>query len=230
VQVVVVEDEIVKLLCKIENCTHDQESDSNKMRYTGTLSAHHQNVTDSKNCEEFEYIEQQQPQAKCKALPSSESETSTALRNNRWRRKAVFASTWTLVLVLTCLVNAIGALHSSSSSLSSVKYIDSSTNYTRSLLDEIEDIPSFDDINDIGNLTLIAGARRQPIYQNEFAVHIFGGNEKANEIAKKYGFTNMGQVSVFRSCSQPGQNHLALAYSQHVPRSFGCCLVYRKKE
>ena len=32
------------------------------------------------------------------------------------------------------------------------------------------------------------------IYHNQFAVHIPGGIEAANEIASKYGFNNIGQV------------------------------------
>lgn len=36
---------------------------------------------------------------------------------------------------------------------------------------------------------------RQPMYTNEFAVHIPAGPEMADIIANKYGFTNMGQVS-----------------------------------
>ncbi|KAG5680511.1 hypothetical protein PVAND_010018 [Polypedilum vanderplanki] len=174
------------------------------MQNTGTLSAH-QNVTEKENYAKrvFDsiptYISTRWQQQK-EELLNSESDTSTTLRNNRCRRKtfAVY-STCILLLVLSCLVNVIGALDSSSSSLSNVNYYDNSTNYTRTLLDEIDDIPLLstylDDINDIENLTLIAGARRQPIYQNEFAVHILGGIEKANEVAKKYGFTNMGQVS-----------------------------------
>lgn len=37
---------------------------------------------------------------------------------------------------------------------------------------------------------------RQPMYTNEFAVHVPAGPEMADIIASKYGFTNMGQVSV----------------------------------
>lgn len=34
-------------------------------------------------------------------------------------------------------------------------------------------------------------------YVNEFAVHIKGGVVQANKIAKEFGFTNQGQVSMF---------------------------------
>lgn len=37
--------------------------------------------------------------------------------------------------------------------------------------------------------------KRDPIYQNEFAVYVPGGNDVADQIASKHGFTNMGQVS-----------------------------------
>lgn len=37
--------------------------------------------------------------------------------------------------------------------------------------------------------------RRQPIYQNEFAVYIPKGLDIADSVAAKFGFTNMGQVS-----------------------------------
>lgn len=103
-----------------------------------------------------------------------------------------------ILLVLACLVvkleYVIGAL--SLTSIPSFSTNVNSTNYTRTLLDVINDsdIPlSFFDDNHIGNETSM---RPQVIYQNEFAVHIFGGIEKANEIAKKHGFTNMGQVSL----------------------------------
>lgn len=36
---------------------------------------------------------------------------------------------------------------------------------------------------------------RQPMYTNEFAVHIPAGKDMADIIADKYGFINMGQVS-----------------------------------
>lgn len=42
------------------------------------------------------------------------------------------------------------------------------------------------------SLTLTFG--RQHVFSNQFAVHIPAGDEKANEIAKKYGYDNLGQV------------------------------------
>lgn len=36
--------------------------------------------------------------------------------------------------------------------------------------------------------------RRRPIYSNEFAVHVPDGPEVADEIARKHGFENKGQV------------------------------------
>lgn len=158
----------------------------------------------------------------CEADICSESDTSTNTSNNhkqillhktnaKSRRKLswIFHSSTCAFLVLICLVvnleYVIGALHnihatslSSSSSLTNVNYFDNSTNFTRTLVDDIDDVPYIHDvdINDIENFTVTIGSRLQPIYQNEFAVHIFGGVEKANGIAKTYGFTNMGQVSL----------------------------------
>ena len=40
--------------------------------------------------------------------------------------------------------------------------------------------------------------RPQPIYLNEFAVYIPNGVDAANDIAHKYGFTNLGQVSSYK--------------------------------
>ncbi|KAK9506386.1 hypothetical protein O3M35_008337 [Rhynocoris fuscipes] len=39
--------------------------------------------------------------------------------------------------------------------------------------------------------------RSQPIYTNQFAVHIPAGKEHAEDIAKRHGFVNIGQVSPF---------------------------------
>lgn len=36
--------------------------------------------------------------------------------------------------------------------------------------------------------------RQQPIYMNQFAVHIPSGHADADEIASKHGFRNLGQV------------------------------------
>lgn len=38
--------------------------------------------------------------------------------------------------------------------------------------------------------------RSEPIYSNEFAVHIPHGKGEADEIALKHGFVNRGQVSL----------------------------------
>ena len=38
--------------------------------------------------------------------------------------------------------------------------------------------------------------RPQPIFQNQFAVHIPSGRADADEIADKHGFVNMGKVSL----------------------------------
>ncbi|XP_059609032.1 furin-like protease 2 [Phlebotomus argentipes] len=50
-----------------------------------------------------------------------------------------------------------------------------------------------------GDQRRLPRARRTPIYQNEFAVYIPGGDEGAvNRIAGKHGFTNMGQIGSLR--------------------------------
>ncbi|GFY77575.1 hypothetical protein TNIN_300861 [Trichonephila inaurata madagascariensis] len=36
----------------------------------------------------------------------------------------------------------------------------------------------------------------EAIHTNEFAVHIQGGEDKAKELAKKYGFVNRGQIQL----------------------------------
>lgn len=138
---------------------------------------------------------------------NSESDTSTNVhlrnkskRNSRCtvtnsRRKVQCSSTWlTVFMVLTCLVVKLelvfGALNHNSN-LNSVNYYHD--NYTTVLDDASDILPFLDDVDNLPNVT--ASSRPQVIYQNEFAVHIFGGIEKANVIAAKHGFTNMGQVS-----------------------------------
>jgi hypothetical protein len=151
---------------------------------------------------------------------NSESDTSTNvhLRNkskrnsnsrrcvvNRRRRKVHCSGTCLVFLVLTCLVVktelVLGALtHNSNSRLNSVNY--SHDNYTKTLTAS-DNLPFLDEVdalfgNSYGfNDTLTASPRPQVIYQNEFAVHIVGGEEKANDIAAKHGFTNLGQVSKY---------------------------------
>jgi hypothetical protein len=234
------------------------------MQYTGTLSAHHQNVTrNSNNKRNYAKVFSSHTDdavsvhndsliatatsthlthRKCElsARSSSESDISTNVKiqlhnnNNNIKSKKIgkrrrkvqltrYLATSTngtcLLLVLLCLVvkldYVIGAISlnsiSSSSLLQSspshhhtyhknVNYFNNSTNYTRTLLDDVDesDIPLsyFDEFNAIGNDTITTSpGRPQVIYQNEFAVHILGGIDKANEIARKHGFSNLGQVS-----------------------------------
>ena len=40
----------------------------------------------------------------------------------------------------------------------------------------------------------IAGARTGPRYLTSWAVEVVGGNEMANNLARKHGFVNRGQV------------------------------------
>jgi hypothetical protein len=135
---------------------------------------------------------------------NSESDTSANvhLRNKSARNsrctvtssKVQCSGTWlTVFVVLTCLVVKLEFVHGAlnhNSNLNSVNYYHD--NYTTVLEDASDILPFLDDA-DLPNVT--ASSRPQIIYQNEFAVHIFGGVERANEIAEKHGFTNMGQVS-----------------------------------
>lgn len=40
------------------------------------------------------------------------------------------------------------------------------------------------------------GSANGKVYHNQFAVHIPDGSGAADEVASRYGFTNVGQVSV----------------------------------
>lgn len=44
---------------------------------------------------------------------------------------------------------------------------------------------------------------KSKVYHNQFAVHIPDGAKAADEIASKYGFTNLGQVSTFLTAVSP---------------------------
>lgn len=94
----------------------------------------------------------------------------------------------TLSLVLICLVVKLeivnGALN-----YNSVNYLG---NASYAALDDSDIVPFlFDDVNRFEDRP---SSRPSVIYQNEFAVFIPGGIERANRIAEKHGFTNMGQV------------------------------------
>lgn len=160
----------------------------------------------------------EQQHRKCELNSSSsnsESDTSTNvhLRNkskrnrnnsrrcivNRRRRKVQCSGTCWVFLVLTCLVIklelVLGALNHNSN-LNSVNYYSQHDNYTKALKDGSDNLPFLDDDDFLGNgiNETSSSPRPQVIYQNEFAVHILGGIEKANEVAAKHGFTNLGQV------------------------------------
>lgn len=53
------------------------------------------------------------------------------------------------------------------------------------------------DIYSSRNLHSRTRLRHSPIFQNEFAVYVPNGEDMADSIAGKYGFSNMGQVSLF---------------------------------
>lgn len=102
-----------------------------------------------------------------------------------------------LLLMLMCIVVrmelVIGAL---SVNYNSVNYYDNATAVAFS--DESDLVPFLDDDdNTLTNRSAASMSSRPPIiYHNEFALYIPSGLSKANEIAEKYGFINMGQVSV----------------------------------
>jgi hypothetical protein len=64
-------------------------------------------------------------------------------------------------------------------------------------LDENVDI-SVSDNSILGQTPSVHRGRPQPVYLNEFAVYIPGGPGVADDIAHKYGFTNLGQVIAWR--------------------------------
>ena len=47
----------------------------------------------------------------------------------------------------------------------------------------------------VGLIPCVIPSRQKPVYTNQFAVHVPGGKEKADALANKHGFVNMGQVS-----------------------------------
>lgn len=136
-----------------------------------------------------------------KSKRNSNSRRCIVNSSERRRRKVQLSGTCMVFLVLTCLVVNLelvfGALNHYSNTKNSVNY--SHDNYTTTtLLNESDNLlPFLDDVDAIYGTNEInqTSSRPQIIYQNEFAVHIFGGNKIADEIAAKHGFTNMGQVS-----------------------------------
>jgi hypothetical protein len=101
-----------------------------------------------------------------------------------------------LLLMLMCLVVkmelVIGAL---SINYNSVNYYDNSTTFS----DDSDLVPFLNDDENqqiLTNRSPSSISSRPPvIYHNEFALYIPSGLLRANEIAEKYGFVNMGQVS-----------------------------------
>lgn len=198
------------------------------MQYTGSSTAHNRDVkrkyakqitSNSSSRPASSTINHQTSHRKCELL-SSESDISSIqiqLRNklNRNRngvhsgyvkRKALgWSCAWsTVLLVLICLVVksefVIGALN-----YNSVNYYDNSS-YAVLESDDSDIVPF---LVDDASLTSTQHDDRRPssrpsvIYQNEFAVFIPEGAEKATAIAEKHGFTNMGQVRKERHHRNP---------------------------
>lgn len=102
-------------------------------------------------------------------------------------------STSLLLVLINVIVNfelVFGALPVN---YNSVNYVDNSS----FALPDDRDIVSFFDASEHNHLDERPSTREPVIYQNEFAVFIPGGEARANEVAEKYGFTNMGQVRTF---------------------------------
>lgn len=201
------------------------------MQYTGSSTAHNQNVkrkyakqitsssSDTSQCATPSTIIHQTSHRKCELL-SSESDISSIqiqLRNklNRNRnnvhsgyvkRKEVRwnCALGTLLLVLISLVVKVelvfGALPLN---YNSVNYYENSSYAVAA--DDSDIVPFLvDDASLASNLNRIderPSSRPSVIYQNEFAVFIPDGIERANQIAEKHGFTNMGQVRKSSSSS-----------------------------
>lgn len=105
-----------------------------------------------------------------------------------------WALSTSLLLVLNhVIVNfelVLGALPLSYNSINDVD------NSSYALSDDL-DIRSFFDASVHNHLDERSPTRHPVIYQNEFAVFIPGGEDRANKIAEKYGFSNIGQVRTF---------------------------------
>lgn len=99
------------------------------------------------------------------------------------RRKTKWCAQLLLIFIYTFLLESnvvIGAFSNSNPSNYNVTIDDysSSINYNKNYSDSV------------------SYKRTPPVYQNEFAVYIPKGIEKAFEIADKHGFSNMGQVRI----------------------------------
>lgn len=221
------------------------------MQYTGSSTTHNQNVKRkyakriTSNGAAPSTIIHQTSHRKCELL-SSESDISSEQiqlrkklnqnRNNvhsgyvrrkgRWNRLSV----GTLLLVLICLVvkleSVIGAL---ALNYNSVNYYDNSSYAV--LEDDSDVIVPFLDGDDVVLLSLNRledkplppSSRPSVIYQNEFAVFIPDGVDKANQIAEKHGFTNMGQVSKkIQLCVQCYVYELPQSYHKHSAHVVMC--------
>lgn len=188
------------------------------MQYTGSLKAHNQNVkrkyakqitstsSSSNGGDATSTINHRtSSHRKCELL-SSESDISSIqiqLRNKLNRNRNVHSGYvkrkvgWSCaLLVLICLVVKLelvtGAL---ALNYNSVNYYENSS---YAVLEDDSDIVPFliDDASLTSNrLDERPSSRPSVIYQNEFAVFIPDGFAKADEIAAKHGFSNMGQVS-----------------------------------
>lgn len=109
-------------------------------------------------------------------------------RKDRWN---CTPSTSLLLVVISVIVNfelVFGALPLN---YNSVNHFDNSS---YALADDRDIALAFDDASVHNQLDDRPSSRQPVVYQNEFAVFIPGGVDRADKIAEKYGFTNMGQV------------------------------------
>lgn len=89
-----------------------------------------------------------------------------------------------------------GAINADADAAQIIVDIDDDDGYVRSDIGDIGDGNANDaDIYASRNLHSRTRLRHSPIFQNEFAVYVPNGEEMADSIAGKYGFSNMGQVS-----------------------------------
>lgn len=200
------------------------------MQYSGSSTTHNQNVN-HKYAKQSSIgavrapstINHETSHRKCELLSSESDISSTQIqlrnklnrnRNNVHsgyvRRKVGWSGAMSMLsLVLICLVVKLeivnGALN-----YNTVNYFG---NASSAAFEDDSDIVPFL-IDDANRLDDRPSSRPSVIYQNEFAVFIPGGIERANRIAEKHGFTNMGQVR--KRLRRSRRSHLLhLVINQH---------------
>lgn len=182
------------------------------MQYTGSSKAHNQNVN-RKYAKQIidaapSTIIHQTSHRKCESLSSESDISSVQIQlRNKLNRNNVYSgyvkrkvgrgcALGTVLLVLISLVVksevVIGAL---ALNYNSVNYFENASYAALQDGDDSDIVPfSVDDDAQLIFHKPSLLSRPAVYYQNEFAVFIPDGVERANIIAAKHGFTNMGQV------------------------------------